>query len=180
MEKTDRESFDEVITWLENEFFGIRTGQASPAILDSVKVEAYGSQMPINQVGSIGIEDAKTLVVSVWDASLTSDVEKAIMIANLGVSVSSDSSGIRISFPDLTSERRVQLEKLVKSKYESARVSVRSIRDELMKKIEKAKKDSEISEDEMHSKKDAVQKVVDEINKKLESLHAAKLVELSK
>ncbi len=180
MEKTEKESFNEVITWLEKEFFGIRTGQATPAILDSVKVEGYGSMMPLNQVGSIGIEDAKTLVISVWDASLTAEVEKAVTAADLGVSVSSDSSGIRVSFPELTSERRVQLEKLVKSKYESARVSVRSIRDELMKKLDKAKKDGEISEDEMHTKKDVVQKTVDEINKKLESLHAAKLTELAK
>lgn len=166
--------------WLQKEFSGIRTGQSSPALLDGVRVESYGTITSLNQVGSISIEDAKTLRVSVWDASQVNTVEKAIREANLGVSLVTDSSGLRVIFPDLTVERRAQLLKLAKSKLEDARITVRSVRDEAMKQIDKQEKAGEISEDDKFSQKEAVQKAVDKTNLELERLFAHKEQELNK
>jgi ribosome recycling factor len=170
---------DEVSVWLQKEFSGIRTGQANPALLDSVSVEAYGTRMGIQQVGSVSSEDARTLRVSVWDASQVVALEKAIREADLGVSVVTDSSGLRVIFPELTSERRTQLQKLAKSKLEDARVSVRGVRDEAMKELERAFKANEVSEDEKFSTKETIQKAVDDSNAKLESLYSAKEKELA-
>jgi len=169
---------EDAVVWLTGEYSSIRSGQATPALLDSIKVEQYGAMMPINQVGSVGIEDARTLRVSPWDASGVAAIERAIIDADLGVSVSTDSSGLRVIFPELTSERREQLMKLAKSKLEEARVRVRTARDEAMKQIDAAQKSGDISEDERFTKKEEVQKLVDAGNKKLESLLASKEVEL--
>lgn len=169
----------EVRTWLGEQYAGIRTGQATPALLDSVKVENYGTMMPINQVGSVGVEDARTLRISTWDAGVIPAVEKAITDAGLGVSVSTDSAGLRVSFPELTSERREQLLKLAKQKLEDARVSVRSARDEAVKDIEKQQKDGDISEDEKFTQKETIQKHVDTANKELEALYEQKEKEIN-
>lgn len=170
----------EVVRWLQQEYSGIRTGQAAPALLDSVKVESYGSTMPVNQVGTVSVEDARTLRVSVWDASQVKAVESAIQEADLGVSVVTDSSGMRVIFPELTSERRAQLLRLAKQKHEDARVSVRSARDEAMKEIERQEKDGEMSEDERFTAKETVQEQVTALNKQLDDILAAKEVEISK
>jgi ribosome recycling factor len=168
----------EVVEWLQKEYAGIRTGQANPGLLDSVRVESYGTMMPIVQVGSVGIEDARTLRISPWDSSQVAAIERAVRDADLGVSVVTDSSGLRVIFPELTSERRVQLLKLAKSKLEDARISVRSVRDEEMKTLDKEQKAGEISEDEKFTRKESIQKLVDETNNKLESICAAKEKEL--
>jgi len=170
----------EIIDWLNTEYSGIRTGQATPALLDSLKVESYGSMMPLNQVGSVGIEDARTLRISLWDAGGIPAVEKALREADLGVSVATDSAGLRVIFPELTSERRVQLVKLAKSKFEDARVSVRSTRDEIMKDLDKQQKEGDLSEDEKFTKKDVIQKKVDAINIQLEKLYDSKETEVSR
>jgi len=170
----------EIIDWLTSEYSGIRTGQASPALLDNIKVESYGSMMPLNQVGSIGIEDARTLRISLWDAGGVHAVETALRDADLGLSVVTDSSGLRVIFPELTSDRRAQLLKLAKSKLEDARVSVRSARDEIMKDLDKQQKDGDIGEDDKFTKKEAVQKKVDAVNTKLEHLFIQKEAEVSK
>ncbi len=174
------EKLKEVTEWLSKEYAGIRTGQASPLLLDSIKVESYGTFVPVNQVGSVNIEDARTLRVSVWDKSAVSALERAIRDADLGVSTVTDSDGVRVIFPELTSERRVQLMKLAKSKLEDARISVRAVRDEAMKAIDKLQKDGEISEDERFSQKEKVQGQVDSTNRALEALFDKKEVELQK
>ena len=170
----------EVNEWLQKEYAGIRTGQASPMLLDGVKVESYGSYLPINQVGSVNIEDARTLRISVWDKGAVSAIERAIQEANLGISTAADSDGVRVIFPELTSERRVQLLKLAKAKLEDARISIRAVRDETMKLIDKAQKDGDISEDDRFSMKEKVQNQVDSANKSLESLFTQKEFELQK
>ncbi len=179
MEDSDKKRLESSVHWLEREYSGIRTGQASPALLDGVKVEVYGSFLPIPQVGSVGIEDARTLRISPWDASTVPTIERAIQDADLGVSVVTDSSGLRVIFPELTSERREQLRKLAKTKLEDARVAVRATRDECMKAVEKAEKDGDISEDEMHRQKEAIQKAVDATNTQLEQLYKQKDTEVS-
>jgi ribosome recycling factor len=178
MEQDVKKRLAEVITWLQGEFAAIRTGQASPALLDGIKVESYGSYLPLNQVGSVGTEDARTLRISPWDVSQIAGIERAIQEANLGVSVATDSAGIRVIFPELTVERRAQLQKLAKSKQEDARIRVRSVRDDFMKDIEKRLKEGEISEDDKFSQKETVQKAVDETNTSLESLFNKKEKEL--
>lgn len=170
----------EVSDWLQREFASIRTGQASPGLLDGLRVESYGTVVPLQQVGSIGIEDARTLRLSVWDSSQIASVEKAIREADLGVSTAADSSGLRIIFPELTSERRVQLLKLAKTRLEEARVRVRGTRDDEMKELERQFKASEISEDDKFGGKEAIQKAVDQANLKLESLYNKKEQELQK
>lgn len=169
----------EILQWLTTEYSGIRTGQATPALLDNIKVESYGSMMPLNQVGSVGVEDARTLRISLWDAGGVSAVETALREADLGVSVSTDSSGLRVIFPELTSDRRAQLIKLAKSKLEEARVSVRSARDEIMKDLEKQQKDGDIGEDAKFTQKEDIQKKVALVNNQLEALYDQKENEVS-
>ena len=170
---------DEVKEWLGKEFAGIRTGQAAPALLDAIKVENYGSMMPLNQVGSVGVEDARTLRISTWDAGVIPAVERALTEADLGVSVATDSAGLRVIFPELTAERRTQLQKLAKQKLEDARVSVRGARDEYMKALDGQEKGGDLSEDELFAKKDEAQKLVDTANKDLEDQFTQKEKELS-
>jgi ribosome recycling factor len=165
--------------WLRSEFSGIRTGRATPALLDSVMVEAYGAMMPINQVGSISVEDARMMRVTPWDMSLAKAVEKAIMLADLGLSLAVDEKGVRVIFPDLTADRRASLVKLAKQKLEDARIAIRSEREKTIKDIEKKEKDGEISEDEKFRLKAELQKYIDEAGVTLEGLFAKKEKEIA-
>jgi ribosome recycling factor len=179
MDATYANRLKEAIQWLQKEFTGIRTGQATPALLDSIKVESYGTFMPIQQIGSIGIEDARTIRVVPWDLSQVPAIERAIREAELGVSVSSDSSGLRVIFPELTSERRQQLIKLAKSKLEDARITVKAVRDDVMKEIEAEFKEGSMGEDNKFTKKEQVQKAVEDTNRNLEILFNQKEAEIS-
>lgn len=170
----------EVEEWLKKEFAGIRTGAATPALLDAVRVDSYGTHVPLNQVASVGVEDARTIRIAPWDASQITAIEKAITDADLGLSVASDASGVRTIFPELTGERREQLVKFAKQKLEDARVSIRSHRDDVMKQLDKLEKDGEMSEDEKFRHKEAVQKVVDERNAELDALMKDKEAQIRK
>jgi len=170
---------EEVTAWLKREYQSIRTGMASPAVLDGVKVDSYGSLMPLNQVASVSIEGAKSLFVAPYDKSITKQIEKALIDANLGVSVVGTDTGVRVSFPDLTSERRGMLAKLAKEKLEDARVSVRKVRDEYWKFIQEAEKNSEITEDEKFTQKEQMEDRVKELNKELEEVLSNKEKEIS-
>ena len=169
----------EIVDWLEKEYGGVRTGRATPVLLDLVLVESYGSRVPIQHVGSVSVEDPRTLRVSVWDQSGIKAVERALVEANLGVSVVSDSSGLRVMFPELTSERRAQLLKIAKAKLEEARVSLRGARDEMMKEIDSAEKDKEISQDDKFAAKEELQKYVDSCNAQLEGVYDRKEKEIA-
>lgn len=177
---TFSERAQDVERWLEREYLGIRSGQATPGLLDGVKVQSYGALVSLNQIGSVTVEDARTLRVSTWDTSQISAVETAIRDADLGLSVVTDSSGLRIIFPELTSERRTQLLKLAKQKLEDARVSLRSARDDAMKELDKQEKSGELSEDEKFTKKESIQKVVDSTNRSLDAHYQKKEVEITK
>ncbi|MCA9366010.1 ribosome recycling factor [Candidatus Kaiserbacteria bacterium] len=180
MDETFVKKIQAATDWLRSEYAGIRTGQAAPALLDAIKVESYGTLMPLNQVGSIGIEDARTLRVSPWDAGGIAAIERAIMEADLGVSVATDSAGLRVIFPELTSERREQIKKLAKNKLEDARVRVRAARDDEMKRIDAEEKAGRISEDERFTLKESAQKKVTEANQELDTLYTNKDAEISK
>ncbi len=158
----------EIIDKLGKELGGVRTGRAAPAILDVVQIESYGTRMPINQVANVSVADARTLYIAPYDQSQIKEIEKAITLANLGLSVGSDEKGVRVSFPELTSDRRVQLVKLAKEKVEEIRASLRQARDEVWSDIQKKEKDGEVSEDEKFRYKDEMQKRVDDTNKKIE------------
>ncbi len=168
-----------IVSWLEKEYAGIRTGRATPMLLDLVQVESYGTRVPIQQVGSVSVEDARTLRISIWDQSAIKTTEKAITEADLGVSVVTDSSGLRVIFPELTGERRAQLLKLAKAKHEEARVSLRGARDEAMKEIDKLEKEGEMSQDEKFDAKENLQKKVDSYNNKLAGILELKEKEIS-
>lgn len=164
--------------WLIREYGGIRTGRASPAILDSVAVSAYGSMMPIKQVANVSVEDARTLRVIPWDMAVAKDIERAIAAANLGVGMNADSSGLRVTFPELTGERRTELVKIAKQKLEEARTAVRVARDECWKEIQETEREGDMSEDEKFTAKDAMQKKVDTANGGLEKLFNSKETEM--
>ncbi len=165
--------------WLAREYGGLRTGRATPAILDGVMVSAYGSMMPLKQVANIGIEDARTLRVSAWDASIVKDIERAIVAGDLGVGTNTDSSGLRITFPELTAERREQLIKIAKHKLEESRTAIRVARDETWKDIQEKERAGEITEDDKFQLKEELQEKVDAANGELEKAFGKKEAEMN-
>lgn len=156
--------------WLAREFSRVHTGRASPILLDGVMVEAYGSFQPIKNVGSVSVEDARTLRISLWDKSVLKDVEKAITAANLGLSLATDAEGMRVIFPALTTENRSRLVKVLKEKMEEARVSVRKDRETALNALKAA----DLPEDDARRAKEEIQKRVDAANQKLEAIFEAK------
>lgn len=169
----------EIVEHASRELSGIRTGRAAPAILDGVLVESYGSRVPIRQVANVSVEDARSLRVAPWDASLGKEIEKAITAANLGISVGMDERGVRVVFPELTAERRATLLKLAKEKVEESRASLRVARDEIWGDIQAKEKDGAMSEDDKFRGKDDMQKRVDAANKQLSDLLERKEKEIS-
>ena len=165
--------------WMKKEYMGIRTGMASPQLLDGVIVESYGQRMPINQLGSVTIADSKSLFVVPWDATQVKAIEKAITVANLGVSLKTDEKGVRVFFPDLTSERREMLIKVAKEKLEHSKITLRGIRDEIWADIQAKEKLGGMSEDERFRFKAEMQKLVDAGNKTLEDIFAKKEKEIT-
>ena len=165
--------------WLGRELSGVRTGRATPTLLDNVKPEAYGTRTPIAQLANVSVEDARTLRIIPWDASLVKDIEKGITEADLGVGVSTDGQGLRVSFPELTSERRTQLAKLAGDKTEQARVTLRGHRTDALKALEEAKKEGGMGDDELDRLKGEVQKMIDAGNEKLAELLKKKEAEIA-
>ena len=169
----------EIEQWLKNEYHGVRTGRATPFLLDRVAVKSYGSKLPLKQVAAITIEDVRTLRVTPWDKTQMKEVESAITAENLGVSISGDQTGIRITFPELTAESRARLIKVVKGKFEEARASVRQARDKIWSEIQIEERAGKISEDDKFRLKDELQKIIDENNRVLEEIMMKKEAEIS-
>jgi len=155
--------------FLGKEYSQLSTGRASPMVLDGISVESYGSMQSIKNVASVSIEDPKTLRVAPWDKNHIKPIEKAIMIADLGLSVATDDSGIRVIFPQLTTETRQKLVKVLKEKLEEARITVRRERGSIWDEIQKQEREGKMTEDERNRAKDELQKVIDDINKTLEA-----------
>jgi ribosome recycling factor len=176
---TFKKDLTQAVEHYKAEISSIRTGRAAPALLDGVRVESYGSIVPLNQVGGVTIEDARTLRVSAWDQSQVKAIERGIHDADLGVSLSTDEKGVRVSFPELTSERREQLMRLTRTKLEEARTAVRIARDEVWQDIQKKEKEKEISEDEKFTAKENMEKQVKETNESLEKMAKKKEEELN-
>ena len=154
-------SIKETEEWLAHELSGVRTGRATPSLLDGVKPEAYGTRTPLRELASVSVEDARTLRIIPWDMSLVKTIEKGITDADLGVGIATDDQGLRVSFPELTSERRIQLSKLAGDKTEHAKVTLRQHRTDALKALETAEEAGGIGEDEIKRLKNEIQKLID-------------------
>ena len=165
--------------WLARELSGVRTGRATPTLLDAVKPEAYGTRTPLREIASVSVEDARTLRVIPWDRELLKAIEKGITDADLGVGVSTDDQGLRISFPELTSERRTQLSKIAGDKTEQARITLRSHRTDALKDLDAAEKEGGMGEDEVKRLKVEVQKLIDAGNEALVEVLKRKETEIA-
>lgn len=166
------------ISWLKKEYASLSTGQASPSVLDGVSVESYGSRVPINQVASILTSGPKTLLIAPWDKTIAANIDKSIRESNLGLSVSLDAQGIRVSFPELTNERRTLLVKVVKEKLEEARIKTRVEREKHLNDFDKKEKEGSLNKDEKFRLRNELQKLVDEANSKLEETASKKEKEI--
>ena len=165
-----KDRMEKALDHLRHELNAIRAGRATPAMLEGVKVDYYGSQTPINQMASVSAPQGDLLVVQPWDATALADIEKAIIAANLGVTPSNDGSIIRIPIPQLTEERRKELAKTAKGKGEDARVSVRNIRRHSKDDIKSVQESENLSEDMRFEGEDMLQKLTDEYIKRIEDI----------
>jgi ribosome recycling factor len=162
----------------QHEIASVRTGKATTALLDRVKVEAYGQLMPLKQVGNVGVMDVHTLIVQVWDKSMVGPVERAIRDANLGLNPTADGQNVRISIPPLTEERRKEFVKLTKKFGEDSKVSLRNLRRDMIHEIEKLEKDKQVSEDEKNRGKKEADDLLHKFEKQLIDLVAQKEKEI--
>lgn len=174
-----KQRMDGSLEALHKEFAGLRTGRASTAMLDPVKVDAYGSMMPLNQVGTVSVPEPRMLTVQVWDKGLVKSVEKAIRDSGLGLNPQPDGALIRVPIPDLSQERRQELVKIAGKYTEQTRVAVRNVRRDAMDDLKKQEKDGKISEDELKTQSEKVQQLTDQSIKKIDEAFAHKEKEIS-
>ncbi|MEJ5350463.1 MAG: ribosome recycling factor [Melioribacteraceae bacterium] len=170
--KDAKQRMDKTIEAFRNEIAKIRTGKATTALLDGIKVDYYGKMTPLNQVGNVSVLDAHTLSVTPWDKSMVSVIEKAILTSELGLNPVSDGTNIKIPIPPLTEERRKELVKLVKKFGEDAKIALRNVRRDANDHLKKMEKNKELTEDELKEAEKEVQKITDD--------HIAKIDELIK
>jgi ribosome recycling factor len=163
-----RDRMDKAVQALKDEFASLRTGRASASLLDPVHVEAYGSSMPLNQVGAVSVPEARMLMVSVWDKGLVVSVEKAIRNAGLGLNPVVDGQNLRIPIPALTEERRKEIVKVAHKYAEQQRVAVRNVRRDANDDLKKAEKDGAVNQDEHKRMEGEVQKITDEAIKRID------------
>ena len=175
-----KERMAKALEHLKQELSAIRGGRANPSIIENIKVEAYGSQMDLRDVGSISAQDASLLVVSVWDPSNVDAVIKAIRDSNRGLNPVADGGADRIPLPPLTEERRKELVRTVHDKAEGARVAIRNIRREAIEDLERQKGAKKISEDDLFRGKEGIQKITDSVSSELELFVKAKEEEIIK
>jgi ribosome recycling factor len=165
---------DSALKSLAHEFAGLRTGRASTNLLDGIMVDAYGSMVPMNQVGNVTAPEARMLAVNVWDKTMVKAVEKAIANSNLGVNPAVDGQTVRVPIPPLSEERRKELVKVAGKYAEAAKVAVRNVRRDGMDDAKKRQKDGQISEDALAGEEKAIQKLTDDHVKKVDEMLVAK------
>ena len=170
--------FEKSLDHLAEEFGAVRAGRANAKVLDRIVVEYYGSETPLNGVATISTPDARTLVIQPWDSGLLKEIQKAILMSDLGINPQNDGKVIRLIFPQLTEERRKDLTKQVKKYAEEAKVAMRNIRRDGMDYVKKLKKNSEITEDEQKTAEKDLQDLLDQYIKKADEALAAKEKEL--
>ncbi|TYO97904.1 ribosome recycling factor [Desulfallas thermosapovorans DSM 6562] len=163
---------------VKKEFASLRAGRATPALLDKIMVQYYGTPTPVNQLANINIPEARLLVIQPWDKNALPDIEKAILKSDLGITPASDGNVIRLTVPQLTKERRAELVKVIKKKAEDGRVAIRNLRREANDGLKSQQKNGDISEDELRRLQDEVQKLTDKYIKEIDALFAAKEKEI--
>jgi ribosome recycling factor len=169
-----RTQMEKAVEAMRREFTSVRTGKATPALLDTVRVDAYGSKMPINQVGTVSSPEPRLLLIQPWDKGLLKAIETGITQADLGLNPSNDGNIIRVPIPQLTEQRRKEMVKMVHKLAEEGRVAIRHARQEANKDLKKRQGDHELSEDDAHRQMEQVQKLTDEYIAKIDQLVKAK------
>ena len=173
-----RHSMEKAIKSLTHEFSSIRTGRASLALLDNIKVEYYGSIVPLNQVASLGVPEPRLLTITPWESRLIPVIEKAILASGLGLTPSNDGKIIRLPIPQLTEERRKELVRLVRKHAEENRIAIRNIRRDAVDLLKDAEREGEISEDENERAKEELQKITDRYIEQVNEVLKAKETEI--
>lgn len=173
-----RQEFEGVISFYKSDIAGIRTGRATPALVEDIIVEIYNGKYSIKELATITAPEPKSLVIQPWDKQTFGPIENAIRKSSLGLNPVTDSEQIRLNLPSLTEERRKEFIKLLKQKTEDSRIKIRQIREESWDKIQKLEKEGEIREDDKFRAKEELQKLVDEYNKKIEDIEKKKEGEL--
>ena len=163
-----RDRMDKAVAALKEDFAGLRTGRANANLLDTVQIEAYGSQMPLNQVAAISVPEPRMITVSVWDKSMVGPVDKAIRNAGLGLNPIVDGQNLRVPVPPLTEERRKDLAKMAGKYAETQKIAVRNVRRDAMEELKKAEKDAVISQDEHKRMGDEIQGFTDAAVKRID------------
>lgn len=178
IEMTAEDKMSKTVSVLKDNMGSIRAGRANPKVLDKVLVEYYGTMSPIVQVANISVPEPRILMITPWDASMVNPICKAIQMSDLGINPNTDGKVIRLIFPELNEERRIELTKQVKKYAEDAKVAIRSIRRDAIDQYKKLKKDSAITEDDEKRANDAMQKLTDKFIANIDSVSADKEKEL--
>ena len=165
-----REKMGKTVEALKREFRRIRTGRASPALLEGIRVDCYETQMPLEQVASISVPESRLIAIQPWDQSIIGNIEKAILKSELGLNPMNDGKIVRISIPPLTEERRKELAKLARKMAEESKIAIRNHRRESNEYLKELKKEKEISEDEQYRAQDEVQQITDDFSKKIDGV----------
>jgi len=173
-----REELDKNNTYFKNEISTLAVGRATPMLVENVMVSYYGAPMPLKQIATISIPDARNILIKPWEKNQLKEIEKAINLAQLGFNPINDGETVRITIPQPTEERRKELVKHLRGIFEKARIAVRNIREEAIKEIRKKEKDGGVSEDEKFRRQEEIQKIIGEYNKKLEEEMAKKEKEI--
>ena len=169
---------NKTISVLEENFSEIRAGRANPAILNKIKIDYYGVQTPINQVAGISVPEARLIVIQPWDASILKEIEKEILKSDIGINPNNDGKVIRLSFPELTEERRKEIVKEIRKTAEESKVAIRSIRRDAMDEAKEMQKKSEITEDDLKNEENEIQKLTDKKVEEIDSMLANKEKEI--
>ena len=169
---------NKTIDVLQENFSEVRAGRANPAILNKIKVDYYGVPTPINQVAGISVPEARLIVIQPWDNSILKEIEKAILASDIGINPNNDGKVIRLSFPELTEERRKELVKEIKKTAEEAKVAIRSIRRDGIDEAKLEQKEGNITEDDLRDAEDRIQKITDKKIEEIDTILAAKEKEI--
>lgn len=169
-----KEKMEKTISVYNEKLSEVRAGRANPAILNKVKIDYYGTPTPINQVAGVSVPEARLIVIQPWDASVLKEIEKAILASDIGINPNNDGKVIRLNFPELNEERRKEIVKDIKKIAEESRIAVRQIRRDSIDEYRKMQKNSEITEDELKSAEEEIQKITDEKIEKIDTLLANK------
>ena len=171
---------DNALSFFEKELSSVRTSRANLSMLDNIKIDSYGSKIPINQLGNISIPDSNLITIQVWDVNLIQAIEKAILESNLGITPQTDGQLIRLPIPKLSEERRNELAKVVSQYAENSKIAIRNTRREIIDSTKKEEKDKNISQDEMKKILSDIQKITDEYMSKIDLITTNKQTEILK